>query len=93
MLARGIRLSRLKGVAVNAEDRLRSLSTVAVSSNSLLMLTQLHYSKKDVDASNTAQLKSLAISTRLRVDNNEQHLSCYGLDSSMSITHPTVMPP
>ena len=93
MLARGIRLSRLKGVAVNAEDRLRSLSTVAVSSNSLLMLTQLHYSKKDVDVSDIAQLRSLTISMRLRVDNNKQHLSCYGQNSSTSFAHPSVMPP
>ena len=86
-------LSHLKGTMINTEDQPRSLATVAVGSNSLLMLTLLHCSEKDVDASDTAQLRSLAISTRLRVDNNEQHLSCYGLDSSMSITHPTVMPP
>ena len=53
MLARGFMLSRLKGTAVNAKDRPRSLATVAVGSNSLLMLTLLHYSEKDVDASDT----------------------------------------
>ena len=66
---------------------------MVVGLNSLLMSTLLHCSKKDVDASDTAQLRSLAISTRLRVDNNEQHLSCYGLDSSMSFAHPLTMPP
>ena len=71
MLAWGFMLSRLKGATVNAEDQLRSLATVAVGLNSLLMLTLLHYSEKDVDASDTAQLRSLAISMRLRVDNNE----------------------
>ena len=71
MSAWGFMLSRLKGAAVNAEDRPMSLATVAVGSNSLLMSTLLHCSEKDVDASNTAQLRSLAISTRLRVDNND----------------------
>ena len=47
-------LSHLKGVVVNAEDRLMILATVAVGSNSLLMSTLLHYSEKDVDASDTA---------------------------------------
>ena len=93
MLAWGFMLSRLKGAAVNAEDRPRSLATVVVSSNSLLMWTLLHCSEKDVDASDTAQLRSLAISTRLHVDNIEQHLLCYGLDSSTSFAHPSVMPP
>ena len=50
MLARGFMLSRLKGTAVNAEDRPRSLATVAVGSNSLLISMLLHYSEKDVDA-------------------------------------------
>jgi len=54
MLARGFMLSRLKGAAVNAEDRPMSLSTMAVGSNSLLMPTLLHCSEKDVDASDTA---------------------------------------
>jgi len=71
MLAWVFLLSHLKGMAVNAEDQLRSLATVVVGSNSLLMSTLLHCSKKDVDASDTAQLRSLAISTRLCVDNNE----------------------
>ena len=93
MLARGFRLSHLKGAAVNAEDRPWSLATVAVGSNNLLMSTLLHCSEKDMDASDTVQLRSLAISTRLYVDNNEQHLSCYGLDSSTSFAHPSVMPP
>ena len=93
MLAQGFMLSHLKGAVVNAKDRLRSLSTVAVSSNSLLMLMLLHCSKKDVDALETAQLRSLTISMRLRVDNNEQHLSCYGPDSSTSFAHPSAMPP
>ena len=66
---------------------------MVVGSNSLLMSTLLHCSEKDVDASDMAQLRSLTISTRLRVDNNEQHLSCYGPDSSMSFSHPSVMPP
>ena len=77
MLARGFMLSRLKGAAVNAEDRPMSLGTVAVGLNSLLILTLLHCSEKDMDASDMAQLRSLAISMRLHVDNNEQHLSCY----------------
>ena len=85
--------SDLKGTTVNAEDRPMSLVTVAVGSNSLLMSMLLHCSEKDVDASDTAHLRSLAISTRLHVDNNEQHLSCYGLDSSTSSAHPSVMPP
>ena len=93
MSARGFMLSRLKGTAVNAKDRSMSLATVAVGSNSLLMSMLLHYSEKDMDASDTAQLRSLAISTRLCVDNNQHHLSCYGLDSSMSFAHPLVMPP
>ena len=54
MLARGFMLSRQKGVAVNVEDWPRSLATVAVGSNSLLMLMLLHCSKKDVDASDMA---------------------------------------
>ena len=93
MLAWGFMLSRLKGVVINAEDRPRSLAIVVIGSNSLLMSTLLHYSEKDVDASDMAQLRSLTISTRLRVDNNEQHLSCYGPDSSTSFAHPSVMPP
>ena len=93
MLARAFKLSHLKGVAVNAEDRPRSLAIVVVGSNSLLMSTLLHCPEKDVDASDMAQLRSLAISTRLRVANNEQHLSCYGLESSTSFAHPSVMPP
>ena len=93
MLAWGFMLSHLKGMAINAEDRPRNLAIVAIDSNSLLMSTLLHCSEKDMDASDMAQLRSLAISTRLRVDNNEQHLSCYGLDSSMSFAHPLVMPP
>ena len=93
MSARGFMLSHLKGVVVNAEDRLMILATVAVGSNSLLMLMLLHCSKKDVDALETAQLRSLTISMRLRVDNNEQHLSCYGPDSSTSFAHPLAMPP
>ena len=93
MLARGFMLSRLKGTAVNAEDRPRSLAIVVIGSTSLLMSTLLHYSKKDVDALDTTQLRSLAISMRLYVDNNEQHLLCYGPDSSMSFAHPSVMPP
>ena len=93
MLAWGFMLRRLKGAVVNAEDRLRSLATVAVGSNSLLMSTLLHCSEKDVDALNMAQLRSLAISMRLCVENNEQHLSCYGLDYSTSFAHPLVMPP
>ena len=66
-------LSHLKGATVNAVDRLRSLAIVAVGSNSLLMSTLLHCSEKDVDASGMAQLRSLAISMRLHVDNNEEH--------------------
>ena len=93
MSAWGFMLSRLKGAAVNAEDRPMSLEAMAVCSNGLLMSTLLHFSEKDMDASDTAQLRSLTISTRLRVDNNEQHLSCYGPDSSMSFSHPSVMPP
>ena len=93
MLARGFMLSRLKGMAVNAEDRPRSFATMAVGLNSLLMSMLLYYSEKDMDASDTVQLRSLAISTRLYVDNNEQHLSCYGLDSSMFFAQPPVMPP
>ena len=93
MLARGFMLSHLKGTAVNAEDQLRSLATVAVGLNSLLMSMLLHCSKKDVVASDMVQLMSLAISMRLRVDNNEQHLLCYGPDSSTSFAHPLAMPP
>ena len=66
---------------------------MAIGSNSLLMSTLLHCSEKDMDALDTTQLRSLAISMRLRVDNNEHHLSCYGLDSSTSFAHPLVMPP
>ena len=54
MLARAFMLSRLKGAAVNAEDRPRSLAIVVVGSNSLLMSTLLHCSEKDVDALDTA---------------------------------------
>ena len=86
-------LSHLKGTVVNAEDWPMSLATVVVGSNGLLMSTLLHCSKKDVDVLDMVQLRSLATSTRLRVDNNEQHLSCYGLDSSTSFAHPSVMPP
>ena len=93
MLAWGFMLSRLKGATVNAEDQLRSLATVAVGLNSLMMSTLLHCSEKHVDASDMAQLRSPTISMRLRVDNNEQHLSCYGPDSSMSFAHPSAMPP
>ena len=50
MLAWGFLLSRLKGMAVNDEDQLRSLATVAVGLNSLLMSMLLHCSKKDMDA-------------------------------------------
>ena len=50
MLARGFMLSRLKGVAVNAEDRPRSLAIVVIGSISLLMSTLL-YCSKDVNAS------------------------------------------
>ena len=71
----------------------RSLATFAVGLNSLSMSALLHCSENDVDASDTAQLRSLAISMRLHVDNNEQHLSCYGPDSSMSFSHPSVMHP
>ena len=88
MSARGFMLSYLKGTAVNAEDRPMSLATMVVGSNSLLMSMLLHYSEEDVEASNMAQLRSLAISMRLHMDNNEQHLLCYGLDSSMSFAHP-----
>ena len=66
---------------------------MAIGSNSLLMSTLLHCSEKDVDAWDIAQRRTLAISLRLRVDNNEHHLSCYGLDSSTSFAHPLVMPP
>ena len=93
MLVRGFMLSYLKGVAVNAKDRPRSLANMAIGSNSLLMSTLLHCSEKDMDALDTTQLRSLAISTRLRVDNNEQHLSCYGPNSSTSFAHPLAMPP
>ena len=93
MLARVFMLSRLKGTAVNAKDRPRNLAIVVIGLNSLLMSTLLHCSKKDMDASDTTQLRSLAISTRLHVDNNEHHLLCYGLDSSTSFAHPSVMPP
>ena len=93
MLVWDFMLSHLKGTAVNAEDQPRSLATMVVGSNSLLMSMLLHYSEKDVDASDTAQLRSLAISMRLHVDNNEHHLLCYGLDSSMSFAHPLAMPP
>ena len=93
MLVWGFMLSHLKGAVVNVKDWLRSLATMVVGSNSLLMSTLLHCSEKDVDASDTALLRSLAISTRLHVDNNEQHLSCYGPDSSTSFAHPLVMPP
>ena len=89
----GLHAEPLKGVAVNAKDQPRSLAIVAAGSNSLLMSMLLHCSKKDVDVSDIAQLRSLTISMRLRVDNNEQHLSCYGLDSSTSFAHPSVMPP
>ena len=61
MLAQAFMLSHLKGAAVNAEDRPMSLATVAVRSNSLLMSMLLHCPEKDVDASDTAQLRSLAI--------------------------------
>ena len=71
MSVRGFMLSHLKGTVVNAEDWPMSLATVVVGSNSLLMSMLLHYSEEDVDASNTTQLRSLAISTRLHVDNNE----------------------
>ena len=71
MLAQAFMLSHLKGAAVNAEDRPRSLATMAVDSNSLLMSTLLHCSEKDVDASDMVQLRSLALSMRLYVDNNE----------------------
>ena len=54
MLARGFMLSRLKGAAVNAEDRPMSLATVAVRSNSLLMSMLLHCYEKDMDASDMA---------------------------------------
>ena len=93
MLAWGFMLSYLKGAAVNAEDRPRSLAIVVVGSNSLLMSMLLHCSEKDVDASDTVQLRSLAISMRLHVHNNEHHLSRYGPDSSTSFAHPSVMPP
>ena len=89
----GFMLSHLKGAAVNAEDRPMSLAIVEVGSNSLLMLTLLHCFEKDVDALDMAQLRSLAISRRLRVDNNEQHLLCYGPNSSTSFAHQLVMPP
>ena len=53
MLVRGFMLSYLKGVAVNAKDRPRSLATMAIGSNSLLMSTLLHCSEKDMDALDT----------------------------------------
>ena len=43
-----------EGRAVNAKDRPRSLATMAVGSNSLLMSTLLHCSEKDVDVSDMA---------------------------------------
>ena len=54
MLAWGFMLSHLKGTAVNAEDQPRSLATMVVGSNSLLMSTLLYCSKKDADALDTA---------------------------------------
>ena len=47
-------LSHLKGAVVNAKDRPRSLATVVVGLNSLLMSTLLHCSEKDMDASDMA---------------------------------------
>ena len=54
MLAWGFMLSHLKGTTVNAKDRPRSLATMAVGSNNLLMSMLLHCYEKDMDASDMA---------------------------------------
>jgi hypothetical protein len=45
----------------------------AVGSNGPLWSTLLHCSEKDVDTSETVRLRFPAVSTRLRVDGDEQH--------------------
>lgn len=71
--ARGFMLSRLSDAAAEAGDRSISLAMAAAGSNGPLWSTLLHCSEKDVDTSETVRLRFPAVSTRLRVDGDEQH--------------------
>jgi hypothetical protein len=70
--ARGFMLSRLSDAAAEAGDRSMSLAMAAAGSNGPLWSTLLHCSEKDVDTSETVRLRLPAVSTRLRVDGDEQ---------------------
>lgn len=76
--ARGLMLSRLSDSAADDDgDPPMGLATAAVGSNGPLWSTstllQLQCSEKDVDTSDTVRLRLPAVSTRLRVDGDEQH--------------------